>query len=94
MKKTAEVMIEYYKGWFAKYLFVSIGDPFDQDDWEAYSKFQAEMGQSMQIVGDDLLVANPARVRKALDVKACNARLVLLRRLSRRPQCLWTRAGE
>lgn len=62
--------------WFKKYPFVSIEDPFDQDDWEAYSKFQADVGNSMQIVGDDLLVTNPKRVQKALDVKACNALLL------------------
>eukprot|EP00931_Biecheleriopsis_adriatica_P066720 TRINITY_DN4100_c0_g2_i1.p1 TRINITY_DN4100_c0_g2~~TRINITY_DN4100_c0_g2_i1.p1 ORF type:complete len:996 (-),score=256.52 TRINITY_DN4100_c0_g2_i1:68-3055(-) len=76
MQKSADEMIEYYKTWFAKYPFVSIEDPFDQDDWEAYSKFQAAVGQSMQIVGDDLLVTNPTRVRKALDCKACNALLL------------------
>jgi enolase len=76
MKKTADEMITYYKDWFAKYPFVSIEDPFDQDDWEAYTKFQAECGDSMQIVGDDLLVTNPKRVQKALDVKACNALLL------------------
>mmetsp|Transcript_4741 Transcript_4741/g.15293 ORF Transcript_4741/g.15293 Transcript_4741/m.15293 type:complete len:707 (-) Transcript_4741:712-2832(-) len=76
MKKTSDEMITYYKDWMAKYPFVSIEDPFDQDDWEAYSKFQAEVGSSVQIVGDDLLVTNPKRVQKALDVKACNALLL------------------
>jgi len=76
MKKTADEMIEYYKIWMQKYPLVSIEDPFDQDDWEAYSKFQAEVGDSVQIVGDDLLVTNPKRVAKALEVKACNALLL------------------
>merc|ERR1719148_659907 len=69
-------MIAYYQEWFKKYPFVSIEDPFDQDDWAAYSKFQAEVGDSAQIVGDDLLVTNPKRVQKGLDVKACNALLL------------------
>merc|ERR1711862_594959 len=76
MKKTGEEMIAYYKEWFKKYPFVSIEDPFDQDDWETYSKFQKDIGDGMQIVGDDLLVTNPKRVRKALDCKACNALLL------------------
>jgi enolase len=76
MKKTADEMIEYYKVWMKNYPLVSIEDPFDQDDWDAYSKFQAEMGDSVQIVGDDLLVTNPKRVAKALEVKACNALLL------------------
>merc|ERR1711865_880741 len=76
MKKNAAQLIDVYKNWFAKYPFVSIEDPFDQDDWPAYTKFQAMIGESMQIVGDDLLVTNPKRVQKALDVKACNALLL------------------
>jgi len=76
MKKTTDEMIAYYKAWVAKYPFVSIEDPFDQDDWPAYTKLMKEMGDSQQIVGDDLLVTNPKRVSKALDCKACNALLL------------------
>jgi enolase len=76
MKKTADEMIEYYKGWLAKYPFVSIEDPFDQDDWAAYSKFMEAVGDKVQVVGDDLLVTNPTRVKKALELKACNALLL------------------
>merc|ERR1719428_631093 len=76
MKKTGEEMIAYYKEWLNKYPFVSIEDPFDQDDWEAYSKFQADIGEATQIVGDDLLVTNPKRVAVAIEKKACNALLL------------------
>merc|ERR1719263_2614154 len=68
--------MDYYKKWLAKYPLVSIEDPFDQDDWAAYSKFQAMVGDSVQVVGDDLLVTNPKRVQKALDIAACNALLL------------------
>eukprot|EP00435_Cladocopium_sp_Y103_P072315 s204_g39.t2 len=51
MKKTADEMIAYYKDWIGKYPFVSIEDPFDQDDWDAYSKFQADVGDSIQSLG-------------------------------------------
>ena len=76
MKKTAVQLAEYYKGWLEKYPFVSIEDPFDQDDWDAYKHFMKEVGQKVQIVGDDLLVTNPTRVKKALEVGACNALLL------------------
>merc|ERR1712087_1103000 len=76
LKLTPAQLIDYYKNWFGKYPFVSIEDPFDQDDWATYSKFQEIIGDSMQIVGDDLLVTNPKRVAKALDCKACNALLL------------------
>jgi len=76
MKKTPQEMIAYYKAWIAKYPLVSIEDPFDQDDWEAYTAFQAEVGNSVQIVGDDLLVTNPTRVSMAIKKSACNALLL------------------
>jgi len=76
MKKTADQLSGVYKEWFAKYPFVSIEDPFDQDDWEAYTKFKADCGKEQQIVGDDLLVTNPNRIKKALEVDACNALLL------------------
>merc|ERR1712130_755184 len=49
---------------------------FDQDDWDAYKSCMEEMGESQQIVGDDLLVTNPKRIAKALEVGACNALLL------------------
>jgi len=76
MKKDAKAMIEIYKGWCSKYPMVSIEDPFDQDDWDAYKTCMDALGASQQIVGDDLLVTNPTRIRKALEVGACNALLL------------------
>merc|ERR1712151_63555 len=76
MKKTSKELIDYYKGWISKYPFVSIEDPFDQDDWDGYKAFMDEVGKDQQIVGDDLLVTNPLRIKKALEVGACNALLL------------------
>lgn len=76
MSKTGDEMIEYYKGLVEKYPICSIEDPFDQDDFETYTKMNATVGVETQIVGDDLLVTNPVRIQKALDTKACNALLL------------------
>eukprot|EP00928_Gymnodinium_smaydae_P020923 TRINITY_DN180_c0_g1_i3.p1 TRINITY_DN180_c0_g1~~TRINITY_DN180_c0_g1_i3.p1 ORF type:complete len:920 (+),score=241.01 TRINITY_DN180_c0_g1_i3:63-2822(+) len=76
MKVSADKLIELYQRWVSKYPFVSIEDPFDQDDWDAYKSLMASVGQEQQIVGDDLLVTNPSRIQKALDVGACNALLL------------------
>jgi enolase len=65
---------DMYKQFIKDYPVVSIEDPFDQDDWEGYSKLTAET--SIQIVGDDLLVTNPKRIQTAIDKKACNALLL------------------
>merc|ERR1712139_381589 len=75
MKKSAEQLIDYYKVWLAKYPLVSIEDPFDQDDWDAYKKFMDAVGKDVQVVGDDLLVTNPKRIRNGMEVGACNALL-------------------
>lgn len=76
MKKSGEELSNYYKDWLTKYPFVSIEDPFDQDDWPSYSKFTKEVGKDVQIVGDDLLVTNTKRIEKALSCAACNALLL------------------
>ena len=59
-----------------KYPMVSIEDPFDQDDFESYIKMTAQLGDKVQIVGDDLLVTNPKRVQTGIDQKLCNALLL------------------
>jgi len=81
MKKTPEELADVYKNWMSKYPLVSIEDPFDQDDWAGYCKFMAECGDKVQIVGDDLLVTNPKRVGKALDISACNALLLKINQI-------------
>merc|ERR1712100_777024 len=50
--KTGEEMIDYYKNWTDNYPFVSIEDPFDEDDFDTYAKFTAKLGDKIQIVGD------------------------------------------
>jgi enolase len=74
--KTGGEMIDYYKDWVNNYPFVSIEDPFDEDDWDTYANFRAQLGDTVQIVGDDLTVTNPTRVRMGIEKKACNALLL------------------
>jgi len=73
---TGEQLANLYKEFVRDYPIVSIEDPFDQDDWESYGKLTAEIGKAVQIVGDDLLVTNPKRIRTAIEKKACNALLL------------------
>jgi enolase len=74
--KTGEQLGELYASFCRDYPMVSIEDPFDQDDFESYTKMTADLGGACQIVGDDLLVTNPSRVQKAIEQKACNALLL------------------
>ncbi|KAM7265030.1 hypothetical protein ACFE04_002713 [Oxalis oulophora] len=75
-KISGEKLKDLYKSFASEYPIVSIEDPFDQDDWEHYAKMTAEVGEKVQIVGDDLLVTNPKRVEKAIKEKSCNALLL------------------
>ncbi|OAA62612.1 enolase [Niveomyces insectorum RCEF 264] len=71
---TYEQLAEIYSDLSKKYPIVSIEDPFAEDDWEAWSYFYKT--QNIQIVGDDLTVTNPLRIKKAIELKACNALLL------------------
>jgi len=71
---TSDQLGDMYKEFIKDYPVVSIEDPYDQDDWEGYTKLTSET--SIQIVGDDLLVTNPKRIQTAIDKKACNALLL------------------
>ena len=74
--KSGEELIDYYKALVEKYDIVSIEDPFDQNDFEFYSKLTRLLGKGVQIVGDDLLVTNVSRIKIAIEKKACNALLL------------------
>ena len=76
MKLDSDGLLDVYRGFAAEHPLVSCEDGFDQDDWASWSKMTAEMGANVQIVGDDLLVTNPTRIKKAIEEKACNALLL------------------
>ena len=71
---TYEELAAIYSDLCKKYPIVSIEDPFAEDDWEAWSYFYKT--QDIQIVGDDLTVTNPIRIKQAIELKACNALLL------------------
>ncbi|GKE34807.1 enolase, partial [Tanacetum coccineum] len=75
-KISGDSLKNVYKSFVSDYPIVSIEDPFDQDDWEHYAKMTTEIGEQVQIVGDDLLVTNPKRVEKAIKEKSRNALLL------------------
>lgn len=65
-----------YKKWCDQFPMVSIEDGFAEDDWDGWVRATAELGTQVQLVGDDLFVTNPKRLRQGLDKKAANALLV------------------
>ena len=73
---TAEEMTKVYAELIEQYPIVSIEDPLDEDDWAGYTTLIAELGDKVQIVGDDLFATNPTRLQRGIDEKAANALLV------------------
>jgi enolase len=80
-KLTGEQMVAFWKNWVEQYPIVSLEDGLAQDDWESWKLLTKEIGNKVQIVGDDLLVTNTERVRKAIKEQACNSLLVKLNQI-------------
>jgi enolase len=80
-KLTSEQMVAFWKNWVDQYPIVSIEDGFAEDDWDGWKMFVSEVGEKIQIVGDDLLVTNPERIRRAIKEKAANSVLIKLNQI-------------
>ncbi|KAH7886295.1 Enolase, C-terminal TIM barrel domain-containing protein [Phlebopus sp. FC_14] len=72
-------LADLYISYAEKYPIVSIEDPFEQDDWEAWTHFTKQ--SKLQIVGDDLTVTNPMRIKTAIEKKACNGLLLKINQI-------------
>ena len=73
---SAEEMSKVYEELVEEYPIVSIEDPLQEDDWEGYVALNAAIGDKVQLVGDDLFVTNPARLKEGIEKKAANSMLV------------------
>jgi enolase len=75
-KLSSVEMVDFWKSWIDQYPIVSLEDGLAQDDWDGWKLLTQVLGDRVQLVGDDLLVTNPERVRRAIKEKSCNALLV------------------
>jgi len=80
-ERSTEDMIDFYAGWLEKYPIIFFEDPLDENDWAGFSAMTERLGERVQIVGDDLLVTNPALVRRGIKEKAANAVLIKLNQI-------------
>ncbi|HEY9475927.1 MAG TPA: phosphopyruvate hydratase [Mycobacteriales bacterium] len=74
--RTADDMTAYYESLVAEYPLVSLEDPLSEEDWDGWARLTAALGERVQIVGDDLFVTNPERLRRGIDSASANALLV------------------
>lgn len=80
-KYTSEELIEHWKELVDKYPIISIEDALDEEDWEGWQKLTAELGDRVQLVGDDLFVTNTERLKKGIDMECGNSILIKLNQI-------------
>ena len=78
---TSEELMDYYGNLIEKYPIISIEDPFDEEDWDAFVAFKKKYGDKIQIVGDDLYVTNVKRLSKGIELGATNSILIKLNQI-------------
>jgi len=74
-------LADFYSELCEKYKIISIEDGLSEDDWDGWIRLNSELGKKIQIVGDDLLVTNVERIKKAIKSDACNALLMKLNQI-------------
>ncbi|MFA6254501.1 MAG: phosphopyruvate hydratase [Patescibacteria group bacterium] len=78
---TSRQMIDYFAKWVKKYPLLTLEDPLAEDDWQWWPVITKELGKKVRIIGDDLTVTNPERLKKAIKLKAINAILIKLNQI-------------
>ena len=78
---TSDELIDMYKNMVMKYPIISIEDPLDEEDWEGWKRITAELGEKVQLVGDDLFVTNTQRLSKGFENKCANSILIKLNQI-------------
>lgn len=80
-EKTSREMVDMFKDWVARYPIVSIEDGLAEDDWEGFQLMTEELGEKIQIVGDDIFVTNTEFIKKGIEKKAANSVLIKLNQI-------------
>ena len=75
-KLSSEEMVEFWAGWVDEYPIISIEDAMDENDWDGWASLTERVGETVQLVGDDLFVTNTARLQRGIDEDVANAILI------------------
>jgi len=78
---SSEELTAIYLDWINKYPIISVEDGHGQDDWDGFTKMTSQIGDRVQIVGDDLLVTNVKRLKASIEKKSCNSILIKLNQI-------------
>ena len=80
-EKTSDEIIEILKDWVSKYPIVSIEDGLGEEDWDGFKKLTQEIGDKIQIVGDDIFVTNTEFIKKGIELGTANSVLIKLNQI-------------
>jgi enolase len=80
-EKSSDELIDLFDCWLDQFPIVSLEDCLDEDDWQGFTSMTAELGERVQIVGDDIFVTNPRLIRRGVEQKAANAALIKLNQI-------------
>ncbi|NBC19232.1 MAG: phosphopyruvate hydratase [Bacteroidetes bacterium] len=80
-KRSSQDMVDYWARWVEKYPIISIEDALDQDDWSGWRALTTELGDTVQLVGDDLFVTNTERLQRGIDEGCGNSILIKLNQI-------------
>jgi enolase len=83
-------MVRYYEALVGRYPIVSIEDGCAEDDWDGWKHLTATLGARVQIVGDDLFVTNPERLRRGIEARSANAILIKVNQIGTLSETLET----
>ena len=78
---SSDELVDFYKNLSTKYPIISIEDPLDEEDWDGWRKITQEIGDKVQLVGDDLFVTNTKRLAKGIEEKCANSILIKLNQI-------------
>lgn len=81
LMRTADELIAEWQSMCSKYPIVSIEDPLDEEDWEGWKTLTEQLGDKIKLVGDDLFVTNPTRIKKGIDSGCANSVLIKLNQI-------------
>ena len=90
VEKTSDEMVNYYKDLVKKYGIISLEDGLYEDDWDGWKKLTAELGDKIQLVGDDIFVTNPKFLTRGIKENVANSILIKLNQIGTLTETLET----
>jgi enolase len=89
-RRSSAAMVEFYRDWVSRYPIISIEDGLSEDDWDGWATLTRKLGRKIQIVGDDLFVTNPERLRRGIEAGVGNSILIKLNQIGTLTETLET----